>query len=102
MTDDFAILAERRDALARVSFPLGARHKSFARSVAGKLPHELSPAQRAHITRLAWRYRRQMPAHLVPPGNPDAGNERPQPRPAPPRPIRTARAAPDLFDPRQA
>lgn len=72
MTDDLALVAERIAALQDITFPLGGRHKSFARSVAGKPPAELSAAQRAHVTRLAWRYRRQMPAHLVPPGDPDA------------------------------
>jgi len=102
MTDDIALLADRRDALQRISYPIGSRHKSFARSVAGKAPHELSPKQRAHIARLAWRYCKQMPAHLVPSGNPDTEPQRPAPRPAPPRPIRTASAPPDLLDPRLA
>ncbi|MEW6256923.1 MAG: hypothetical protein AB1592_13290 [Pseudomonadota bacterium] len=71
MTDDIALLADRRDALQRVSYLPGSSHKRFARALAGKAVHELTPKQCAHIARLAWRYRRQMPAHLVPPGNPD-------------------------------
>ncbi len=71
MTEDPAVLTGRRDALQNVTYPVGSRHKSFAASVRGKAPHELSPRQAEHIARLAWRYRRQMPAHLVPPGNPD-------------------------------
>ena len=71
MIDDLGLVATRRDALRNVTFPMGSRHKSFARSVAETPPEALSPKQRQHITRLTWRYRRQMPAHLVPPANPD-------------------------------
>jgi hypothetical protein len=42
-----------------------------------KAPAELSPAQYAHVARLCWRYRRQLPAHLVPPADPDAGQRAP-------------------------
>lgn len=32
--------------------------------------HPLTPAQSAHIERMCWKYRRQMPAHLVPTADP--------------------------------
>lgn len=102
MTDDLALAIERIAALQRVGFPLGSRHRSFARSLAGKRPADLSPAQRAHVARLAWRYRRQMPAHLVPPSDPDAAapcaaQAPPAPALSPPGAEPAAPTPPDLF-----
>jgi hypothetical protein len=53
-----------RKALAQCTFVPGSAHKRFARD----LPHakELTEAQVRHLIRLCWRYRRQMPADLVP------------------------------------
>lgn len=53
-----------RKALAQCTFLPGSAHKRFARD----LPHakELTEAQVRHLIRLCWRYRRQMPADLVP------------------------------------
>ena len=56
--------ASMRRALAQCTFPPGSAHKRFARD----LPHakELTEAQIRQLVRLCWRYRRQMPADLVP------------------------------------
>jgi hypothetical protein len=61
-------------ALQHVSILPGHPHKGFIRRVAGQIEQSgqpLSARQEQHVLRLAWRYRRQMPAHLVPGINPD-------------------------------
>lgn len=64
-------------ALARCTMLPGSQHKRFARDLARAAKsdpeRELSERQRQHLLRLAWRYRRQMPAHLL------AGIEQPKP-----------------------
>ena len=55
---------ERAAALARCSFLPGSWDKRFVRDVASLKTH--TPLQAANIDRLAWKYRRQLPARLVP------------------------------------
>ncbi len=62
------LVKERADALARCSFLPGSWDKRFARDMAART--EFSPRQAANIARLAWKYRRQMPAALVPASDP--------------------------------
>lgn len=56
-------------ALARVSFLPGHPHKRFVRNILAMAERNpaapLSTKQRAYLTSLAWRYRRQMPATLA-------------------------------------
>jgi len=62
------------EALNRVTYLPGSSHKAFARQIRQQLEHSAVPItdrQEQHIARLAWRYRRQMPAHLTPKTNPD-------------------------------
>lgn len=62
------------EALNRVTYVPGSPHKRFARQILDQLNHAATPItdrQEQHILRCAWRYRRQMPAHLVPKTNPD-------------------------------
>lgn len=65
MTTSETITAMRK-ALARCTFLPGSPHKRFARDLAAAIDPVLTEAQRRHLIRLCWRYRRQMPAHLVP------------------------------------
>lgn len=59
-------LDEMRAALVQCAFLPGHPHKRFARQVAAMPLDKITEAQRRHIIRLAWRYRRSMPARLVP------------------------------------
>ncbi|WP_454919258.1 hypothetical protein [Xanthobacter sediminis] len=99
--DDLALLAARVEALSGVSYPLGSRHKSFARAIQQVAPGALTERQQAHVARLCWRYRRQIPAHLVPPANPDSAARPPAaeapPAPTAPPPAAEPAAPPDLF-----
>ncbi len=62
------LAAERAVALARCSFLPGHPHKRFAGDCAAIVAagKPLTERQAAHLARLAWTYRRQMPARLVP------------------------------------
>ncbi len=57
-------------ALGRVTYLPGIPAKRFARNMAAIAEHrpdlDLSEKQNAYMQRLAWRYRRQIPADLVP------------------------------------
>lgn len=68
MTEDQVRLAT---ALGRVTYLPGSSYKRFARNMASIAEHrpdiEISEAQARYMTSLAWRFRRQMPADLVPP-----------------------------------
>ena len=55
---------EMRLALARCRFLPGSQHKRFARDM--PFAREPTEAQIRQLVRLCWRYRKQMPAHLVP------------------------------------
>lgn len=77
MTDDLGLALERIAAFAGVTFPAGSPHKRFARQMAHATAEMLTPRQVAHVAHLAWRYRRQMPPHLVPPADPYAGQRAP-------------------------
>lgn len=67
---------ERRLALALGSctFIPGHPHKRFCRNMAGIAVYspdkEISLRQRHYMEIMAWRYRRQLPSDLVPPGKP--------------------------------
>ena len=65
----------RAQALAACKLPAEGQHKRFIRDMADtakyRPEHPLSAAQAGHIVRLSWRYRKQMPAHLVPAQDPD-------------------------------
>jgi hypothetical protein len=53
------------DALAQCSFPVGSRHKYFARDVAAKpMDYILTSRQSWNLWRLCWRYRRQVPREV--------------------------------------
>ena len=70
MTDDPGLAFERLAALRTVTFPVAHPHKRFARQMGSVRPGAITPKQARHVAHLAWRYRRQMPAHLVPPTDP--------------------------------
>lgn len=61
-------------ALNQCSFLPGSTDKAAARKYAYwatmNARYELTPAQQAQIERLAWKYRKQIPIHLVPAGDP--------------------------------
>lgn len=61
------------EALGRCTFLPGSAHKRFAHNMAFHAEHmpdkPLTEKQAAHLVRLAWRYRRQMPADLAYPKN---------------------------------
>jgi hypothetical protein len=64
---------ELAKALNRCSGWVGARFISDAAATANLLPqHEISLRQRHYLEILAWRYRRQLPSHLVPEVKPPA------------------------------
>jgi hypothetical protein len=66
MTDHQIRVAQ---ALALCTFLTASDDKRFARDMANRSPDlALSERQALHLERLAWRYRRQMPADLVPAG----------------------------------
>lgn len=71
-------LLETVAALARCKFLPGSTDKRFARDVAsivsGGFP--LTEKQQAHVLRLAYKYRRQMPPGLVPKARPPHAWER--------------------------
>ena len=56
-------------ALGACTFLPGSWNKRFAKDIKWLAEHtpekELTPRQSANLVRLAWRYRRQMPAHLA-------------------------------------
>ncbi len=56
-------------AFERVTFALGTSQKRFANNMIALArsdpDHALTDKQADYITKLAWRYRRQMPAHLA-------------------------------------
>lgn len=52
--------------MGRCTFLPGSTHKRVAKSIGGMPLSAISPPQWAYVMRLAWRYRRQMPAELVP------------------------------------
>ncbi|HUO23691.1 MAG TPA: hypothetical protein VMU59_14335 [Caulobacteraceae bacterium] len=58
------------EALGRCSFLPGSAEKRFCRDMAARAalaaPPELTERQAAYLERLCWRFRRQLPAHLVP------------------------------------
>lgn len=64
----------RARALAQCTMMPGSWEKRFARdmaSIAAARPESnLSPKQMEWITKLSWRFRRQMPQHLVPAQDP--------------------------------
>lgn len=63
---DDRTLDRMRQALAACTFVPGSPPKRFARQVAAMRLEDISGAQRRHVVRLCWRYRRQMPRDLVP------------------------------------
>ena len=71
MTEEQSLRAQ---ALQRCTFPIGSPDKRFVREMAERSrtagPKALTDRQAAYLTRLAWRYRRQMPRDLVPPEAP--------------------------------
>lgn len=71
MTEEQSLRAQ---SLERCSFPVGSTDKRFVRDMAARSrtanPPTLTDRQAAYLTRLAWRYRRQMPRDLVPPEAP--------------------------------
>lgn len=61
-------------AITRCRLLPGSPDKRFARQIHDQLAGSARPLtdrQAQHVLRLAWRYRRQMPSHLVPETNPD-------------------------------
>lgn len=72
MTDDAGLAIERIRAFQFVGFPAAHPHKRFARQMGFAKPEMLTAKQIRHVAHIAWRYRRQMPAHLVPPADPYA------------------------------
>lgn len=68
MTEDQVKLAT---ALGRVTYLPGTNEKRFARNMASIAEYrpdiEITEKQAAYMTSLAWKFRRQMPADLVPP-----------------------------------
>jgi hypothetical protein len=57
------------EALASCTFVPGHPHKRFARDMGFVVKHSrevgITEKQAAYLTKLAWRYRRQMPANLA-------------------------------------
>ncbi|MFG1255922.1 hypothetical protein V5F79_01255 [Xanthobacter flavus] len=100
MTDDIGLAFERIRALQSVTFPAAHPHKRFAWQMGFAQRETITPKQVRHVAFLAWRYRRQMPAHLVPPADPYAGDPMPVAQPpaeeVPPLPEPLA-PEPDLF-----
>jgi hypothetical protein len=63
---------DRLQALAGVTMIPGIGSKRFVRDMQSvEVGAPLSEKQQQFITSLAWRYRRQMPASLVPAANPE-------------------------------
>lgn len=71
MTEEQSLRAQ---ALERCTFLPASTDKRFVRDMAARSrtahPPALTDRQAAYLTRLAWRYRRQMPRGLVPPEAP--------------------------------
>jgi hypothetical protein len=65
------LLANVMAALQRVVTNSGRGDRDFLRGLRGVRPHLLSEKQRAHVMRLAWRYRLQLPPGLRPACDPD-------------------------------
>lgn len=69
-TDPTMLARNRIAALASCRFLPGSAQKRFVRSMAAALsanPHlEPTPRQQAYLEDLAWHFRRQIPADLVP------------------------------------
>lgn len=63
---DLDLLPRQIVALGRCVFLPGSPPKRFVRQIQGVDPARLSEAQRHHVVRLSYRYRRQMPDDLVP------------------------------------
>lgn len=63
----------RIQALAKCSMLPGVHDKAFVKKVLHSNNERvaLTDRQETHLVRLCWRYRRQMPRHLVPDINPD-------------------------------
>ncbi|WP_029554809.1 hypothetical protein [Xanthobacter sp. 91] len=72
MMHQSGLVLDRIAALQGVTFLPGSPHKRFARDIGRIDPRKFTRAQVRHVEHLAWRYRRQMPAHLVPPADPYA------------------------------
>lgn len=69
MTDALPDLSAVLKALERVSMLPGSAQKRARNDFVQIGAQNLSPAQRDYVLKLAYRYRRQMPAHLVPPAS---------------------------------
>lgn len=82
--DDVKLARERLAHLKHASFQAGSYHKSFVRDTS--LDGELSERQVGYIAILAWKYRRQIPAKLVPHGTPPnlPPKRKSSPKPPPP------------------
>jgi hypothetical protein len=85
-------------ALGRCSFLPGTADKRFARDLAFLAEHsperEITERQALNLQRLAWKYRRQMPAALIPDEQP---GDLP-PKQAKPPATKPERRVPCLFD----
>jgi hypothetical protein len=69
--DEALLLAMRMGALKRaVKYP-GSGDAALIRDLCRIKPHMLTPAQRALIVRLCWRYRFQLPSDIRPAADPD-------------------------------
>lgn len=53
-------------ALRQVSMHRGSPDRRSAVELCGRQPWQLSPAERARVEWLAWKYRRDLPQHLAP------------------------------------
>ena len=69
------LLANTLAALQRVDTDAGSGDLAFIRGLRGMRPGVMPENQRAHLMRLAWRYRLQMPHGLRPAANPDTPAE---------------------------
>jgi hypothetical protein len=65
------LLVNRIARLQGVRTEPGSGDRDFVRSLRGVRPALLSDKQRAHVLRLAWRYRIQLPEGLRPDADPD-------------------------------
>nr|WP_294547660.1 hypothetical protein [uncultured Rhodopila sp.] len=59
------------NALVLIPIPFWGKDKDFIGYVCRMQPDMLSERQREHVTRVAWRLRRYLPAHLAPKCNPE-------------------------------
>jgi hypothetical protein len=68
---------ERAVALAKCTMSPGTKSKSFAHAMSAMATanpsKELTPLQARFLLDLSWKFRRQMPAHLVPEEKPNHG-----------------------------